>query len=357
MSSISGKSSSRSTSGNSASFGDGESWPVDGWEGPVLVLRQSSLGDVVLASSAARLIQLRRPELDVVFVTRQAYVPALRWLDGVEVRAEESLAAADEEELRRRLRSVLDLQGGARGLRASRRLAPRAKRFTYDRASLQRRLFVASGGRLPKIAPVIERFQRAVAGKGVQGLPLRPFLSVPAEERERMRARIEALDPGKRWWILSMPSASKPLKAIPEWLCQLIEEYLRQKGLGVVRLLPAGEPERERMEGMLGNFALSVPLEELPALIAAADAACSADSGLMHLATAVGTPVVALFGPTHPGLGFAPYGAAEVVGADVPCRPCHIHGPRRCWLGHHRCWTDLPWREAAEALLRMAETE
>jgi heptosyltransferase-2 len=58
----------------------------------------------------------------------------------------------------------------------------------------------------------------------------------------------------------------------------------------------------------------------------------------MHMATGVGTPVVALFGPTVRQFGFFPYRSpSAVVELDLPCRPCSAHGTRRCPLGHHRC--------------------
>ncbi len=67
-------------------------------------------------------------------------------------------------------------------------------------------------------------------------------------------------------------------------------------------------------------------------LIRRCTAAVSNDSAPMHLAGAVGTPVVALFGPTVPEFGFAPRGERDVVlgVSDLPCRPCSIHGGDRC---------------------------
>ena len=67
------------------------------------------------------------------------------------------------------------------------------------------------------------------------------------------------------------------------------------------------------------------------------------DSAPLHLAQAVGTPTVAIFGPTLPSFGFAPRGPRDVaLGLDgLACRPCSRHGPPACPLGHHRCMNDL----------------
>lgn len=93
------------------------------------------------------------------------------------------------------------------------------------------------------------------------------------------------------------------------------------------------------------------------ALIEGADALVTNDSAPLHLASAVGTPVVAIFGPTVPAFGFGPRGAAGRVVelADLGCRPCSRHGPATCPLGHHRCMRDLPVarvREAVDAVRR-----
>jgi heptosyltransferase-2 len=70
----------------------------------------------------------------------------------------------------------------------------------------------------------------------------------------------------------------------------------------------------------------------------------SNDSLPLHLASAVDTPTVAIFGPTVPAFGFGPLATRHhvVERNDVPCRPCHRHGPATCPLGHFRCMQDLP---------------
>ncbi len=67
------------------------------------------------------------------------------------------------------------------------------------------------------------------------------------------------------------------------------------------------------------------------------------DSAPLHLASAVATPTIAIFGPTVPQFGFGPLAESSVtVGLDtLVCRPCDRHGPRRCPLQHWRCMRDL----------------
>jgi heptosyltransferase-2 len=78
-------------------------------------------------------------------------------------------------------------------------------------------------------------------------------------------------------------------------------------------------------------------------LISRAAVIVTNDSAPLHLASAMGTPTVAIFGPTVPAFGFGPLAPESiVVGKDeLPCRPCDRHGPERCPLGHHKCMREL----------------
>jgi heptosyltransferase-2 len=67
------------------------------------------------------------------------------------------------------------------------------------------------------------------------------------------------------------------------------------------------------------------------------------DSLPQHLASAMGTPTLTIFGPTVPGFGFGPLAPGSIATGheSLTCRPCHPHGPVVCPLGHHKCMRDL----------------
>jgi heptosyltransferase-2 len=78
-------------------------------------------------------------------------------------------------------------------------------------------------------------------------------------------------------------------------------------------------------------------------LIGRAQAIVTNDSAPQHLASAMGTPTLTIFGPTVPEFGFGPLAERHATaGHDgLSCRPCHRHGPERCPLGHWRCMREL----------------
>ncbi|MEJ0066233.1 MAG: lipopolysaccharide heptosyltransferase II [Caulobacteraceae bacterium] len=101
------------------------------------------------------------------------------------------------------------------------------------------------------------------------------------------------------------------------------------------------------------NLAGRTSLPQAINLIAAASAVVSNDSGLMHVAAALGRPVIGLYGATSPL--FAPPLSADAVilREDLPCSPC---GKRVCPLGHHKCLNDLPPARVLAALRPLLAT-
>ena len=100
-------------------------------------------------------------------------------------------------------------------------------------------------------------------------------------------------------------------------------------------------------------------LRAAASLISRAAVLVTNDSAPLHLATAVGTSVVALFGPTVPAFGFGPRGSGDsTLGVEtLPCRPCSRHGPETCPLGHHRCMRDLSVETVAAAVTAVINAE
>jgi heptosyltransferase-2 len=85
--------------------------------------------------------------------------------------------------------------------------------------------------------------------------------------------------------------------------------------------------------------------------LAAAAAAVSNDSGLLHVAAALGTPTIGIFGPTSPWhwAPLNPLAAVIETVTELPCQPCH---KPTCRLHHHRCMRDIPAGRVLEAVRR-----
>jgi heptosyltransferase-2 len=168
-----------------------------------------------------------------------------------------------------------------------------------------------------------------------------------------------------RQTVAIAPGASYPTKRWPlhHWIA--LARRLTERNNDVVVLggemdremadqivAASGDPEADRTGTVQSAAGFDLPTTA--ALLRKCRALVAGDTGQMHLATAMGTPVIALFGPTVEAFGFFPYHAkSAVVQLDLPCRPCSAHGTRACPLKHHRCLQDLQPDLVLEALRKL----
>jgi ADP-heptose:LPS heptosyltransferase len=116
------------------------------------------------------------------------------------------------------------------------------------------------------------------------------------------------------------------------------------------------ELEKEYDVLVVGNGDIAHKIAETPTIealikvIKSAELVITNDSGPMHLAVALGVPVMAIFGGTVKQLGFYPiFSDCTVLENELPCRPCHIHGFSKCPRGHFKCMREISVQTVYEA--------
>jgi heptosyltransferase-2 len=178
-----------------------------------------------------------------------------------------------------------------------------------------------------------------------------PELSVPAAEVSRWRqangvgaAGVVALAPGsvgasKRWTYYPEVARLLAGRGLDVWVVGGPAE----KALATEIAATGGPRVRDLTGTDLRNGILAM---------AAANVAISNDSGLMHVAAALGTPTMGIFGPTSPYLWAPLNGLAATVQTTtvVPCQPCQRPV---CTMNEHRCMRDIPASEVAEIAQRV----
>lgn len=112
---------------------------------------------------------------------------------------------------------------------------------------------------------------------------------------------------------------------------------------------------RERIVDAAGKLSLLGSAE----LIRRSVALATNDSSPQHLASAMGTPTITIFGPTVPEFGFGPLapGSRTVGNRSLQCRPCDRHGPQVCPLGHWRCMNEITADEVARVVRTVIQEE
>lgn len=325
----------------------------------ILVIRLSSLGDVLLASPAVRAIRKRFPDARVDFLTKAHFAPLFR--NNPHVSRVIGLGSGDAQgifHMRHGLKTGYDLIVDLHGNLRSRILTggpgmPRILRT--KKYSLRRRLLACSHVNLMKKAPcVAERYLACLESIGARddglGLEFHPDESA-VRRAEGLLARSgvrekEAigLAVGSRWYTKKWPL---------DHLIGLVKLMQGEKFI----LLGSGEDNETAcalaaaLPGRTVNFTGMTDIATAGALIRSCRALVANDSGLMHLGCAVGTPVVALFGSTVREFGFFPFRArAVVLEKPLKCRPCTTQGREHCRLGTLECLESIRPEEVAAAL-------
>jgi heptosyltransferase II len=179
-----------------------------------------------------------------------------------------------------------------------------------------------------KTSASMARHYARLAGEPAAEL-LRPHLEVAPQEIDEAKRRfgIEG-----RYAVLCPGAEYGPAKRWPYF-----KELAERLGASVVLLGSAND--REAGAGVAGkNLVGKTTLDEAIRLIAGAAAVVSNDSGLMHVAAALGRPLVALFGSSSPQKTPPQAGRSRVLWLKPECSPCY---KRECPLGHFRCMREI----------------
>ncbi|MCR4438776.1 MAG: lipopolysaccharide heptosyltransferase II [bacterium] len=337
--------------------------------GRILVIRLSSIGDIVLASPLLRALHNAFPEAAVDFVVKEKFADLVRfspYVHRVHVLPEGG-GLRELRALRRSLKAhgyelVVDLHKNFRsyylrtGLRG-------ARTVTYRKWRWARAVLIAAKKNLyPGIVPVHQRYLAAVAPLGVcdDGEGPEFFIDPAAGARVRkLLSRAGFLSRPMR--VAVVPGAGFFTKRwLPERFAEVADALAARHGRGTLLLgdandRPIAAEVLAHMQHKPVDMVGALSLMESAAALSCCDLVLCNDTGLMHIATALRKKVVAIFGPTTEELGFFPFGPrSRVVQKELPCRPCSHIGSRRCPKRHFRCMRDISAAEvlaAAEGLL------
>jgi len=204
----------------------------------------------------------------------------------------------------------------------------------------------------------IERLMELLEPLGIKGPAPKAQLVVKAEavadaeafwESRSFDRPVLGLHPGSTW----------PTKC---WLVEYFSEIVKRATESGAHVLVFGGPGEEDVAAQViagananpdhvTNLAGQLNLPQLAAYLGKLDAYLTNDSGPMHLAWTQDVPLVALFGPTVEKLGFFPRGEnSTVMETELACRPCGLHGPKKCPKDHFKCMKELTPDRVWEAL-------
>jgi heptosyltransferase-2 len=333
-------------------------------DAPILIVPYMWIGDFVRCHSVVRLLKAERPDRPIDVLTTAMVAPLLDYMPGV------------------RKGIVCDLPRKRLAYSRHRALAARLRAEHYGQALVMSRKWKAA------LAPFLAGIPRRTGLFGElrlgiindlrfgernlprmidqcatlalpKGAPLpahwpEPVLAVPAAEIAEWRNRL-GLTPNDRPAVAFAPGAVGPAKRWPADYYGELARQLAEQSFAVWVLGGPGETALAAEIAAKGGSAvrdLTGPdLRNAILALAAADFAVSNDSGLLHVAAAIGTPTIGIFGPTSPWhwAPLNPLASVIETTTELPCRPCH---KPVCRLGHHRCMRDIAPDTVMQAVMK-----
>jgi len=335
----------------------------------ILIIRLSSIGDILLATPLLRALREKFPEARLDFVVKSDFAEVLRYHPAINQLYELNAKTGWPElkALGRRLRemrydAIFDIHKNFRSSYLAAAAKPQ-RIFRHRKHVFRRWLLVNTKINLMQnVPPIYQRYLDAAAPLDIAVQPLDDgrWLELFWSERDEQAAGQELHE---RDWqphlplIGIAPGAGYFTKRWPaEYFGELAVSLLRQ-GNQVVILGGTQDSDFAKKIGQIVEAALPRERRELPlidltgklsllssaAVIKRCQLFVANDSGLMHIAEAAGTPLVAIFGSTTRELGFFPQLQTSHVHENLAlsCRPCSHLGHHQCPLGHFRCMKEI----------------
>jgi lipopolysaccharide heptosyltransferase II len=337
-----------------------------------LVIRFSSVGDIVLATPLLRVLRSRFPKGQIDFVTRREYAELVRSNRNLN-RTYEYDASKGFEGLRtlkntikaEKYDLIVDIHDSLRSKYLRSLRGPR--RVVVDKRILERSMLVNLKKNIYRgIVSVVDRYIETVSHLGVENDGKGLELHIPDEILFGVSGKLAALKLDRFEKVVGLcPGARHFTKRWPAEKFARVGAAFAQKMDAKILLL--GGPDDESLCRQIGwtlnneagvdratNLAGQLTLLETAAAMQYCDVIVTNDTGLMHLATAMQKKIVAIFGSTVKEFGFFPYDPSAVVieRREVACRPCSHIGRAECPERHFRCMTEI---EPEEVFLRAKE--
>jgi heptosyltransferase-2 len=321
----------------------------------ILLIRFSSIGDIVLTTPVVRCLKQQLPEVELHVLTKSSYRSIYASNPYVDKVFELS---SNLKEVVKRLREehydfVVDLHKNWRSWRV--RMALHRPSASFPKLDFQKFLYTKLKiGKLPPVH-IVDRYFKAVEKLGVhndgQGLD---FFFNEGDEMH-YEDLPEAFRDGFVAVVIGGQHTTKilPVDKVVE-VCEALDYPVIL--VGGPEDAARGDRIKAKVGSFVGNSCGSLTLGQSAFLLKLADAVLTNDTGMMHIAAALRKPIVSVWGNTVPEFGMYPYlpqgkkPAAIVENKSLRCRPCDKLGYAQCPKGHFDCMNSLDGKEIAEKI-------
>jgi heptosyltransferase-2 len=307
----------------------------------ILIIRLSSLGDILLTTPFIRALKNFNPSLKIDFLLRSEYQDVLKFNPNLNELFFYTRNDFENLNLIRKLGEnqydlIVDLQNNFRSRGILSKL--KGEKIRFDKKSVQKILLIKAKINLLKNSPPIPiRYAEVIEGLQLDNSGLELFTDREPSSNIKSKNNLVGICPGARHFTKRWPV---------EYYIQL-SRFLIQNNFNVV--LFGGKIDREICKQIEREAPDVLNLQNDDDILQTASdmKLCSAvvcnDSGLMHAASAVGVKVLTIFGSSVREFGFAPYNCKSLLieNNSLSCRPCSHIGRDSCPEKHFACMKDI----------------
>lgn len=317
----------------------------------ILIVRFSSIGDIVLTTPVIRCVKRQLPEAQLHFVTKEVFKPLLQnnpYIDKIHCIKNE-ISDVLQELKAEKFDLVIDLHRNLRSLRLKQAL--KAKSYSFDK--INARKFMAVNFKMIKLLPakhIVDRYFEAITELGVKNdyMGLDYFIS----DTDNVDVSSIFGTPVQKFVALVV-GGSYYTKKIP---LNKLKEICANVRLPLVLL--GGKEDQGIAEELKKEFPSVIntcgqlSINQSASLVKQAEWVITSDTGLMHIAAAFKKKLISVWGNTIPEFGMYPYFPSNenllLEVKDLKCRPCSKLGYAKCPLGHFKCMNDIDFSFVSE---------
>jgi ADP-heptose:LPS heptosyltransferase len=332
-----------------------------------LIIRLSSIGDIVLTTPVVRCLKKQVPDAEIHYLTKSTYMQILSsnpHIDKVHY-LEKSLQSVILELKRENFDYIIDLHHNLRSMKVKDAL--KVKSYSFDKLNVRKWIYTSFKWNLLPDFHIVDRYMDTVASFGVKndGAGLDYFIS-----KEDVINDSDLPTPHQLGFVGVVIGAALNTKKYPfhhvKRLCELLDHPIVL--LGGLEDADEGDriaaSDKIKIYNACGKFGLN----ESADLVRRAKLVVTNDTGLMHVAAAYKRPLISLWGNTVPAFGMYPYYGTKFLQAtgarknelpydiieinNLRCRPCSKIGYDSCPLGHFKCMENI---DPAQVVARIRE--
>lgn len=315
-----------------------------------MVIRFSSIGDIVLTTPILRCIKQQLKDVELHFITKQQFISVIEnnpYVDKFHT-INQSLAQIIPQLKKENYDYIIDLHHNARTLKL--KLALGKKSFSFNKLNWEKFLIVNfKKNKLPQ-KHIVDRYFEAAANIGVKNDGKGLDYYIDEKDEIDIVSSLPAMFHND--YNALVVGGSYFTKQIP---VNKLKEICATSSLPLILLggtddATSAEQVYQLNKNKVLNLCGKLNLNQSASIIQQANKVITSDTGLMHIAAAYKKDIISLWGNTIPEFGMGPYLAGKnsqiLEVTNLSCRPCSKLGYKKCPKGHFKCMNDIQLKDA-----------